>query len=93
MITCSWKHNFGIECPGCGFQRSVVALFEGDFLQSFYLFPATIPILLTILITGLHLYFKWKHGARIIVVIFSLSALLMLVSFVLKIVQHGGVNT
>jgi hypothetical protein len=89
MIDCSWKHNLGIECPGCGFQRSVAALFEGDFLQSFYLFPATIPLLLTFLLTALHLYFKWKHGAWIIVGCFSLSALLMIISFVIKIAQHG----
>src|SRR6187402_665527 len=46
LITCPFKYITGIDCPGCGFQRSVLALLQGDFEDSFALYPPTIPILL-----------------------------------------------
>lgn len=87
MLACSWKKTLGIECPGCGFQRSVVKLSEGEFYNSFLLFPATIPIILTFLFLLFHLKFNFKHGAKILILLFSTSAFLMLISFVLKIVN------
>jgi hypothetical protein len=44
LLTCPSKHFFHVDCPGCGLQRSVLALFEGDLVKSFQLYPATIPI-------------------------------------------------
>jgi hypothetical protein len=46
LIPCPFKYVTGIDCPGCGFQRSVIALVKGDMHQSFLLYPATIPLLL-----------------------------------------------
>ncbi|MFI5160040.1 MAG: DUF2752 domain-containing protein [Sphingobacteriales bacterium] len=46
LLICPFKYITGIDCPGCGFQRSVLALFDGDMHQSFVLYPATIPLLL-----------------------------------------------
>jgi hypothetical protein len=43
---CPFKYLTGIDCPGCGFQRSVISLFNGNLRQSFQLYPATIPLLL-----------------------------------------------
>src|ERR1700743_104547 len=47
LLPCIFKLLFGIDCPGCGFQRSCIALLRGDFLQSLRLYPATIPLLVT----------------------------------------------
>ena len=46
LIPCPFKHITGIDCPGCGFQRSVLSLVQGDIHKSFILYPATIPLLL-----------------------------------------------
>lgn len=46
MLPCPFKYLTGIDCPGCGFQRSVLALVQGNFHQSLSLYPATIPLLL-----------------------------------------------
>jgi hypothetical protein len=45
-LPCPFKYVTGIDCPGCGFQRSVVALIQGDLHQSFLLYPPAIPLLL-----------------------------------------------
>lgn len=45
LIPCPFKKITGIDCPGCGFQRSVIELLNGHFAESFRLYPATIPLL------------------------------------------------
>lgn len=85
MLTCHWKETFGVECMGCGFQRSFIALLEGDIMSSISLFPATIPLIFTFIYTIAHLLFKYDKGARNIIILFSFSALLMLGNFVYKL--------
>jgi hypothetical protein len=46
LIPCPFKYFTGIDCPGCGFQRSIVALIQGDLHKSFSLYPPAIPLLL-----------------------------------------------
>ena len=46
LIPCPFKYLTGIDCPGCGFQRSVIALIHGDLHKSFQLYPPAIPLLL-----------------------------------------------
>ena len=87
MLECSWKSHFGVECFGCGFQRSLMLLLEGKIWESIQLFPATIPILLVFLYTGAHLIFKYKNGARNIVILFSISVALMLGNFIWSLIQ------
>jgi len=57
MFPCIYYYYFGIECPGCGFQRSLVHLFHGDFYFSLLLFPGLIPLLLFLLYQFLILFF------------------------------------
>lgn len=46
LLRCPFKYLTGIDCPGCGFQRSVLALINGDLHKSLSLYPSTIPLLL-----------------------------------------------
>jgi hypothetical protein len=46
LLPCPFKYITGIDCPGCGFQRSLLALVKGDVHQSFLLYPPTIPLLI-----------------------------------------------
>jgi hypothetical protein len=89
MLDCYWKYYLGVECPGCGFQRSFLALFQGNIYESLKLFPATIPLILTILLVALHLKFKFKNGAKAITILFCSTSIIMVVSFIFKISTHG----
>jgi hypothetical protein len=66
MLPCPTKYFFHIDCPGCGLQRSILALWEGDFRESVSLYPATIPIFVLLIYTTLHLKFDFKQGASLI---------------------------
>jgi len=46
LLPCPFKYFTGLDCPGCGFQRSVIALVQGNFYRSFLLYPAAIPLIL-----------------------------------------------
>ncbi len=62
--SCFWKDNFGMECPGCGFQRAFNLLLEGKFWESIQMYPALIPMLLLVVFLILHLIFRFRFGAR-----------------------------
>jgi len=85
MLSCFWKKYLGIECPGCGMQRSMVALLKGELKDSFLLFPALIPILCMFLFLLLHLKYDFKHGARILKINFIFASLLLISAYVFKI--------
>ena len=87
MLECSWKSHFGVDCFGCGFQRSLFLLLEGNIWKSIVLFPATIPILIVFIYAGIHLIFKYKNGARNIIILFSTSVILMLGNFIWHLIQ------
>lgn len=89
MIPCSWKETFGVECMTCGAQRSAGLFFNGQLYDSFILFPALIPLAFTFIFATLHLYFKFKHGSKIIVYSFSISAFLIVTNFLYKIFMNS----
>ncbi|MFC7524744.1 DUF2752 domain-containing protein [Parapedobacter sp. GCM10030251] len=48
LLPCPFKTLTGIDCPGCGFQRSLLALFNGNWAESYHLYPPTIPLLIVL---------------------------------------------
>lgn len=46
LLPCAYKQLFGIDCPLCGGQRSLVLLMNGDWEKSFLMYPPLIPVLL-----------------------------------------------
>lgn len=51
LLACPFKLLTGYDCPGCGFQRSVIALLQGNLSQSLHYYPATIPLLIAVVFT------------------------------------------
>lgn len=88
LVSCSFQKTFHMQCPGCGFQRSFIALIEGDLLDSLKLYPALIPLLSLWLILILHLIFKFRNGAFIIKYLFLFCALVISTSYFIKIINH-----
>ena len=46
LLACPFKYLTGIDCPGCGFQRSVIALMQGEVDKSFFFYPPAIPLII-----------------------------------------------
>ncbi|RZL12270.1 DUF2752 domain-containing protein [Pedobacter sp. Leaf250] len=88
LLACPFKTYFGFDCPGCGLQRSIISLMKGDLIVSFKYYPATIPLILLIIFTGLHLKFDFKFGASAIKFAFLGIAVIVLISYIYKIYNH-----
>jgi Protein of unknown function (DUF2752) len=58
QLPCLIKATFHVECPGCGLQRSFIALLQGNVLQSLKFYPALLPLL--ILISIMFINSKWQ---------------------------------
>lgn len=88
MLPCFYKKYLGIECPGCGMQRSAIALIKGQFFESLSLYPMLIPLGLMLIFLLFHLKFKFENGSKILVYFFVGNALGILASYVLKITTN-----
>jgi hypothetical protein len=92
LLTCPSKMLFHMDCPGCGLQRSYIALFKGDFAASFQLYPAAIPILLLISFLFLHLSYRFKNGAFILTLLYIFCAIIILVHYIYKTLSHQNIT-
>ena len=85
QLPCFYKKFAGIDCPGCGMQRSFIHLINGDLITSFKLYPPLIPIVLTLVFLCLHLKYEFRNGARILVYSYSISSVFVITNYVVKI--------
>jgi len=86
MKPCTFKEVVGIECPGCGLQRSVIALLKGNIWESILIYPALLPVTAMFIFLVLHLIFKFKWGAFILKVMFILNASIIFLHYIYKLI-------
>jgi len=92
LLSCPFKAHFGVDCPGCGLQRSVLALAKGHLYESFKFYPATIPLIILVAFTIIHLKVDFKFGAQFIKIIFISIAVIILINYIYKIYNHQLIN-
>jgi hypothetical protein len=86
LLPCPFKYLTGIDCPGCGFQRSVVALLQGNLHQSFKLYPPAIPLLLFFAYGIADSFFRWdKPPGTVKKTLFMITGSIVLVSYCVKL--------
>ena len=84
LLPCAYKSLFGIDCPICGFQRALVWLLNGDFTQSFSIYPPLLPVVVLMVIFSLHLL-KRKLISRKFLNYYSLFVLTFIsVNYIIK---------
>ena len=84
MLPCGFKQLTGYDCPGCGFQRSIASLAEGDFTSSFEFYPPLTLILTLFFLLIMHLIFNFKNGAALLKWTFICTTLSILINYILK---------
>ncbi len=89
MHSCIFKEHLGIDCPGCGLQRSVVALLKGDLLESIFLYPALLPILGMFIFLAFHLVFRFKKGAAILKILFISNMSIIAIHYIIKLLTQS----
>ena len=88
LLRCPIKQTLFIDCPGCGLQRSFIALLRGDFAGSWHLYPATMPMVFLFGFTILHLKMNFRWGAVFIKFLYIAIAFIIVASYTVKIKTH-----
>jgi hypothetical protein len=88
MFTCPSRAVLRIECPGCGIQRSILCLFRGDISGSLHMHPAAMPFMALVIFLPLHLLFRFRYGAKIIINLQLSIAIITAVFYIYKILTH-----
>ncbi|WP_229676881.1 DUF2752 domain-containing protein [Pedobacter psychrotolerans] len=84
LLTCPFKALTGIDCPGCGFQRSLIALFQGNFHKSWLLYPPTIPLIFLFVIAGILYKFPIKHQSLVLKTLILVVGNFVMISYLYK---------
>jgi hypothetical protein len=84
--SCPFKEHFGIDCPGCGLQRSIIELLKGNIMESIILYPALLPVMTMFCFLALHLRFRFRHGALILKIMFIFNISLIALNYIYKLI-------
>ncbi|HAO14468.1 MAG TPA: hypothetical protein DDE71_02705 [Tenacibaculum sp.] len=85
LIPCLNKKLFGIDCPGCGLQRSLILLLEGNFLDAFIMFPAIYTTILVIVFSIIHFFLKKKISLNILLILGIINVSIIILAYIIKI--------
>ncbi len=88
LLACPYKKYFGVDCFGCGMQRSFMELLKGNLVDSFYLYPALVPMIFLLLLLVAHLIFKFKNGGAWLKYTFLFVVSIVVINFIFKLVYH-----
>ena len=86
MIPCLSKTMLGVDCPGCGLQRSVVHLLRGEFWEAFLMYPAIYALITLFGFLILDYFFSIKRSNTITMVLMILTVSLILINYILKLI-------
>lgn len=86
MLPCLNKKLFGMECPGCGLQRSFVLLSQGEFVAAFKMYPAIYPLLTFIIFLGLSIFVSFKNLDKIKMYLAILTIATIIINFIVKLI-------
>ena len=84
LLPCLNKQLFGVDCLGCGIQRSFVLLIKGEFSEAFKMYPAIYTLILLGMFSLIHLKKKFKNGRRIILTLAIINVVIIVTSYIIK---------
>jgi hypothetical protein len=84
MLPCMNKQLFGIECPGCGTQRAIAFLLDGEFYEALKIYPAIYTLILFFLVVGLHFVDKSRSYTKWIAPLAIINGIIIISSYLIK---------
>ena len=87
MLPCVTKQMLGFDCPGCGLQRSVLLLAQGDFVGAFYMYPAIFALIPLALVLIVNRIFNLKHANLLIIILSFSSVAMILINYIFKLIH------
>ncbi len=84
MLPCMFKKMFGVDCIGCGIQRSLNFILHGEFEKAFFMFPAIYTTILFFLSVALFAIDKKHNYQKTVISLAIVNAVIMIVSYAYK---------
>ena len=85
MLPCLNKTLFGVDCLGCGIQRSISLIFQGQFVAAYKMYPAIFTLFVLAIFLIFNLFIKFKHDYKIKMGLIILIVILVVISYLFKI--------
>ncbi|WP_187240809.1 DUF2752 domain-containing protein [Mesonia sp. HuA40] len=85
LLTCYTKKFFAFPCPGCGGQRAVLLLSEGNLKESFLMYPGLYPLLIFLLLLLVNRIYPFKNYHKWITPLAFLTTITIVVSYGYKL--------
>ncbi len=86
MLPCLNKKLLGVDCPGCGIQRSIALIFQGDLAGAFKMYPAIYTLLFLFGFIGVNYFYKIKYANKIIPILAIFNVVLILTNYIYKFI-------
>jgi hypothetical protein len=87
LLPCLNKQLFGLECYGCGSQRAMLLLFDGEFSEAFRMFPAIYSVLILLIFVLSNLFYKFKYDFSIKIGLILINVAIILINYVIKMIH------
>lgn len=84
MVPCYFKLVFGINCPGCGLQRSIIFLLKGELWASIKMYPPLLPIAFTLGLYFFNKQYSYPNQEFIFKVVAWALCVLVTINFLVK---------
>ncbi|MEO9891236.1 DUF2752 domain-containing protein [Aurantibacter sp.] len=84
MLPCMNKKLFGIDCPGCGMQRSAIHLVKGEFEAAFDMYPAIYGLVALVLFVIVSQFVKFRFETQIKIFLGILTGTTIIINYILK---------
>lgn len=84
MLPCLSKSLFGFECMGCGLQRAFFLVFNGYFVDAFWMYPAIYPLFALAGILIISRFYKFKFYQKSINILSIISIAVIITNYLIK---------
>ena len=84
MLPCLNKKLLGIDCMGCGMQRSVAFIFQGEFTAAFNMYPAIYTLILLFGFITINAFKNFKYANKIIAILSITTIIIIVISYIIK---------
>lgn len=85
MLPCFTKKMIGIDCMGCGLQRSFVFLLKGKLIEAFLMYPAIYPMIFLFVFIIFDCFYKINNGEKIKLGLAILTLFTVVTSYIFKL--------
>lgn len=88
MLPCISKLIFNFPCPGCGVQRALFYIFQGDLINALFMYPAIYPlIILGLLLVG-QPFLKIKYYGKMLNISSIVSVGTILINYIIELIIY-----